>query len=206
MSDPIAEFQPRPVLLLVSGPAGCGKTTLCDRMTAAYPNALRRVVTCTTRAPRGAEVNGVDYHFLSHGEFDAQVAAERFLEHARVHSNRYGTRKSEVYAQLAAGRDLLLNLDVLGAGLVREVAQADPLLRAALVSVFIMPPGREELRARLTGRGTDSPDEVERRMRVAEDEMRRWREYDHCLVSADRESDFDRIRAVYLAAKMRVGG
>lgn len=205
LSDPIAEFKPRAVLLLVSGPAGSGKTTLCDRMTAAYPEAMKRVVTCTTRAPRGAEVNGVDYNFLSREEFEAQIAAGEFLEYAKVHSNLYGTRKREVYTQLAAGRDLLVNLDVQGAGIVREVAKADPVLRASLVSLFIMPPSREELRSRLSGRGTDAAEEVERRMGVAEHEMARFREYDHCLVSADRESDFERIRAVYLAAKMRVG-
>lgn len=204
-SDPIAEFKPRPVLLLVSGPAGSGKTTLCDRMTAAYPEAMKRVVTCTTRAPRGAEANGVDYNFLSREEFEAQIAAGEFLEYAKVHSNIYGTRKREVYTQLAAGRDLLVNLDVQGAGIVREVAQNDPVLRASLVTLFIMPPSREELHTRLSGRGTDHAEEIARRMAVAEHEMLRYREYDHCLVSADRESDFERIRAVYLAAKMRVG-
>ncbi len=204
-SDPISEFRPRALLLLVSGPAGSGKTTLCDRMTAAYPEAMKRVVTCTTRAPRGAEATGVDYHFLSREEFEEQVAAGDFLEYAKVHSNLYGTRKREVYTQLAAGRDLLVNLDVQGAGIVRDVAGRDPVLRDSLLSLFIMPPSREELRARLSGRGTDAAEEVERRMAVAEHEMARFREYDHCLVSADRDSDFERIRAVYLAAKMRVG-
>lgn len=202
--DPIAAFRPRPVLLLVSGPAGSGKTTLCDRMTAAYPEALRRIVTCTTRPPRGPEKNGVDYHFLSREEFEDQVRAGEFLEHARVHQNLYGTRKREVLTQLAEGRDLLLNLDVQGAGLVRETASGDPLLRRALVTLFILPPDREELRSRLAGRGTDSAEEIERRMRVAELEMARFTEYDHCLRSSDRETDFNRIRAVYEACKMRV--
>ncbi|MDR1816925.1 MAG: guanylate kinase [Puniceicoccales bacterium] len=202
-----AEFapSPRPLLLLVSGPAGCGKTTLCDRMTAFFPPAvLRRVVTCTTRAPRGTERDGHDYHFLARDAFEREAAAGNFLEHALVHGNRYGTRRSDVLDALRAGNDLLLNLDVQGADSVRAAAAGDPVLRAALVSMFILPPSRAELRRRLAGRGTDHPDEIERRLRVAESEMQmRWR-YDYCLVSGDREADFERVKAVYLAEKMRV--
>lgn len=192
------------MLLLVSGPAGSGKTTLCDRMTAAFPQAIRRVVTCTTRAPRGTEKHGTDYFFLSREEFERGIEAGDFLEHAQVHSNRYGTRHAQVREILDAGRDVLLNLDVQGAATVRRMAEKDARLARSLVSVFIMPPSVEELRARLTGRGTDAEDEIERRMRVALDEMARWREYDYCLVSGSRERDFERIRAIYLAAKMRV--
>ena len=197
-------FSPKPILLLVSGPAGCGKTTLCDRMLEAFPREISRAVTCTTRAPRGNEQDGVDYFFLSREAFEAGVKNGDFLEHAQVHSNRYGVRHAQVESILAAGKNVLLNLDVQGAATVRKLAETNARIREALVSVFIMPPSFEELRARLTGRGTDAPDEIERRMQVAIDEMKRWREYDYCLVSGDREADFSHIRALYAAAKMRV--
>lgn len=201
---PFPVFLTRPLLFLVSGPAGSGKTTLCDRMTAAFPDNILRVITCTTRAPRGGEKDGVDYHFFSQEIFDAKVVAGEFIEHAYVHRNRYGSLKADVLTHLERGHDLLLNLDVQGADTVRAVAKGDAVLCRSLVSLFLMPPSREELRARLSGRGTDSPEEVEHRMRVAEEEMLRWNRYDYCLVSRSREEDFERIKSLYLAEKMRV--
>ena len=142
------------------------------------PEEISRAVTCTTRAPRGNEQDGVDYFFLTREAFEAGVQNGDFLEHAQVHSNRYGVRHAQVESILAAGKNVLLNLDVQGAATVRKLAATNTRIREALVSVFIMPPSVEELRARLTGRGTDAPDEIERRMRVALDEMKRWPEYD----------------------------
>jgi guanylate kinase len=173
-------------------------------MTAAFPENILRVITCTTRAPRGGEKDGVEYHFFSSDIFEAKVAAGEFLEHARVHRNCYGSLKADVLTHLECGHDLLLNLDVQGADTVRAVAKGDAVLRRSLVSLFLMPPSREELRLRLSGRGTDSLEEVEHRMRIAEEEMLRWNRYDYCLVSRSREEDFERIKSIYVAEKMRV--
>ena len=113
------------------------------------------VVTCTTRAPRPGEVDGVDYHFLARAEFEKQITAGVFLEHATVHGNLYGPRAADVAAHLGAGFDALLNVDVQGAATIRAKGAADPRLAAALVTVFIRVSDRAELRRRLTGRGTD---------------------------------------------------
>ena len=199
-------FEPRALLLMVSGPAGSGKTTLCERLAAAFPERIRRVVTCTTRMPRKGEVDGVDYHFLDGAAFDAKVAEGEFLEYALVHGRYYGTRWADVWRGLEEGWDLLLNLDVQGADAVRLAASRDARLGGALASVFIMPPSLEALQQRLAERGTDSGEEVARRLGVARVEMEAWQRYDYCLTSGDRERDFERIRAVYLAEKMRVGG
>jgi len=193
----------RPLLIVVSGPAGSGKTTLCDRLTRAHPEAIRRVVTCTTRAPRAGERDGLDYHFLGRPEFEAQVKAGVFLEHATVHGNLYGPRAADVATHLAAGHDALLNVDVQGAATIRAKGAADPRLAASLVTVFIRVSDRTELRRRLTGRGTDAADEIERRVLAAEEELRHAGEYAHVIESGSREADFAALEAIYLAEKAR---
>jgi len=193
----------RALLIVVSGPAGSGKTTLCARLTEAYPQAIRRVITCTTRPPRGGEVDGVDYHFLARARFEQQVTQGVFLEHALVHGNLYGPRAADVAAHLDAGFDALLNVDVQGAATIRAQAAADPRLAAALVTVFIRVSDRAELRRRLTGRGTDPADEIDRRVAAAEEEIRHAGSYHHVIESGDREADFAALRGLYLAEKSR---
>jgi len=162
---------------------------------------VERVVTSTTRQPRGGEVDTVDYYFFDHDTFEAKVAAGEFYEYAHVHSNLYGTLKSEVQDKLAAGTDLLLNIDVQGAAQMRETSEKDPLLKGNVVTVFIMPPSIEELENRLRGRGTDAEDEVQRRMHVAIEEMRQSEFYDHTILSGTKDEDFATLAKIYRDTK-----
>ena len=197
-------LQSVPLLLLVSGPAGSGKTTLCERMCSTFPQCIRRVITCTTRKPRNTEIADVDYHFMDRATFEGKIAAGEFLEYAKVHQNFYGTRRADVDILLAQGFDLLLNLDVQGAASVRAAAVVDARLHRALTSIFVMPPSFEELCQRLSGRGTESIEELEHRLRVATREMEQWSFYDYRLESQGRDEDFESLKSVYLAEKMRV--
>lgn len=188
------------ILLVVSGPSGSGKTTLCRQL--ADSGEVRYSISCTTRLPRPGEVDGRDYHFLSPDDFASRLEAGDFLEHAVVHGNLYGSLKSEVTAHLAAGTDVVMDIDIQGAGQVR--ACADEIIGNALVDVFVMPPGERELFARLSGRGTDSADTIALRMTNALDEMRNWRRYTYRLQSSTREQDAAAILALLTTERMRV--
>lgn len=190
------------VLLLVSAPSGGGKTTVCAGLLEANP-ALRRVVTCTTRRPRAGEADGVDYHFLSPERFEAEVASGGFLEHATVYGNRYGTLRGSVLAELRAGRDVLLNIDVQGAESIRRAAASDAELRAALATLFLTPPSLCELEARLRGRGSEAEDVLQRRLEAAAREVAAADHFDYLLVSGTRADDLRRAQAVYDAEKIR---
>jgi guanylate kinase len=166
--------------------------------------ALWRVVTSTTRKPRGGEKNHVDYYFFDHATFEQKIADGHFYEHAHVHGNIYGTLKSEVQDKLAAGTDLLLNIDVQGAAQMRETAQTDPLLKGHVVTVFIMPRTLEELEQRLRGRATDDEDQIQRRMKVASAEMQQHELYDHTILSGSRGEDFQALQQIYFAEKAKL--
>ncbi len=192
------------LLVILAGPAGSGKSTLCERIVRECPG-FERVITSTTRAPRPGEVNGRDYHFFSEDEFDRLVAAGAFLEWARVHghSRRYGTLRRSIDEKLSARIDLCMNVDVQGVASIQRVAAGDPVLTRRLVTVFLMPPDLDELRRRLRGRAQDDDAEIERRMETARREMEQWANYDFCLRSRSRDEDFDTIRAIIAAEKHR---
>ena len=177
---------------MVSAPSGAGKTTLCD--------ALRQTpdfvysVSCTTRAPRAGEIEGDDYHFLSEQDFLARIAAGDFLEHASVHGRHYGTTREPLISNLQNGVDVLIDVDIQGAASIRNAN--DETIRRALCDVFIMPPDLDELRKRLTKRGTETPEQIETRIVTAAREMELWRDYRYTIISKSMEEDLLKFRQI----------
>jgi len=161
-------------ILVITGPSGVGKGTLIKGLLEGVPG-LQLAVSATTRKPRDGEVNGIDYHFLSEEDFDRRVAAGEFVEHAEYAGNRYGTLKSELSRP---ARGIVLEIDVQGARQVRET-----LPEARLV--FIEPPSFEDLERRLTGRASDRPEQIERRLAAAREELAAAGEFDHRIVNDD---------------------
>ena len=186
----------KPLFLVMSAPSGCGKSTLIDLLLQEYPDFVYSI-SCTTRAPRGEEEDGLDYHFLSVERFRELLAEDAFLEHAEVHGNYYGTLRRPIEEVLREGNSMILDIDVVGAAKVRHAVMhhlppEDP-MRAGYVDVFINPPSMEELRARLEGRGTDSPETIERRLANAEGEMARAGEYMYQVTNDDLQLAYRRL-------------
>lgn len=192
----------RQILLLISGPAGSGKTTLCNRMMEAYPQ-IERVVTSTTRAPRRGEQHGVDYYFFERSEFLKKVENGEFLEYAEVHGNLYGCLREEVIRKLQSGHDVLLNIDIQGAASIRTQSREDPTLKDALVTVFLTPSNTDELRQRLLSRTESDNHDLEVRLARASEEVAEERYYDFLILSSTREADFDRLAAIFHHEKLR---
>jgi guanylate kinase len=198
----MAEQNSHSLLVLISAPSGGGKTTLCQQLLQSRPD-MTRAITCTTRAPRSGETDGVDYYFLTESNFQHRVEAGDFLEHATVYGRSYGTLKSEVLEKLRGGRDVLLNVDVQGAASIRNRARQDPELGGALVSVFLTPPSMDILETRLRKRGTDAPEVVQKRLDTARQEIEQWTQFDYLLISGSIDEDLRRMQAVVEAEKMR---
>jgi guanylate kinase len=188
------------ILLLVSGPSGSGKTTLCRRLADEHEAVYS--TSCTTRPAREGERNGHDYHFLTREKFQEKVADGDLLEHAEVHGNFYGTLRSEVLNHISSGTDVVMDIDVQGADQVRDCT--DAAIQAALVDLFVMPPTEEELRNRLTGRGTDSDEVIALRMKNALGEIEYWPKYNYRLLSGTHEEDYAKFKSLLVAERLNV--
>lgn len=185
------------ILFILSGPSGAGKTTLLESLDKNRDFAYS--VSCTTRAPRPGEIDGEDYHFMSESEFQRRLAGNEFLEHALVHGNHYGTLRETVMQNLSRGVDVLLDIDIQGAVMVREYGGGE--FRDHIADVFITPPGLDILRVRLKKRATETPETLALRLKNATEEMRRWREYRYTILSTTPEEDHRQFRAVMQAER-----
>jgi guanylate kinase len=181
-------------LFVVVAPSGAGKTSLVNAVLRAEPG-IRLSVSYTTRAPREGEVEGRDYHFVSRAAFEAMIAAGDFLEHANVYGNYYGTSRRWIEAELEGDHDVLLEIDWQGAMQVRA-------LFPRMVGIFILPPSIEELRRRLTARGKDSPEAIERRMASAREEISHVLEFEYIIVNEQFDVAIADLQAVVRASRL----
>ena len=185
------------ILFVISAPSGAGKTTLCTALRTTRDFVYS--VSCTTRPPRPGEIEGEDYYFLTLDQFRAYVDAGEFLEHAEVHGNFYGTLRGKVLDNLQVGVDVLIDIDTQGATTIR--ANEHQVIRDALADVFIMPPSRDELRRRLVKRGSETPEQIDRRLTNAAREVARWRDYRYTIISGSVEEDLAKFRAIMKAER-----
>ena len=185
----------RPLLIVVSAPSGAGKSTLCNRLVKERAS-VEYSISCTTRAPRGAEQDGEHYYFLSSKEFRQRVRRGEFLEHAKVHGNRYGTLADTVQFAMEEGRHIILDIDVQGVHQLRSSLQTmeeRSLIRRGFLDIFIEPPSLEVLENRLRKRGTDSGAVIRKRLKNAAKEMQAAEAYTHRLVNDQLDPTYERL-------------
>jgi guanylate kinase len=186
----------RGLLLVLSSPSGAGKTTIAHRLIAA-DSGLTLSVSVTTRPPRQGEVDGRDYLFISPERFSAMMARGEFLEHAVVFGHSYGTPRCPIEEALAAGRDVVADVDWQGAQQLTEKLPCD------LVAVFVLPPSLDALRTRLLARAQDSASVVSTRMAKSAEETSHWSEYDYVIVNHDIEESIAQAHAIVTAERLR---
>ena len=189
------EFQRRGVMLVIASPSGAGKSSISRALFGADPN-IRLSVSVTTRARRTDEVDGKHYHFIDVPTFKRMQADGELLESAEVHSNFYGTPRAKVEEQLAAGNDILFDIDYQGTLQLYRNSRKD------MVTVFILPPSIKELRARLERRAQDSVGTIEKRLQNARTEMEHFSEYDYVIVNEDLEASTQRVRSILVSARL----
>lgn len=186
----------RGLMFILSSPSGTGKTTIARRLLA-EDGHIRMSVSATTRSIRPGEVDGRDYHFVAQDQFDRMVEGEEFMEWAHVFGNSYGTPKAQIRAGLKTGQDFLFDIDWQGTQQLFQKAETD------VVRVFLLPPSLDELRRRLTSRGTDSAEVIAGRMARAQAEISHWDGYDYVVVNDDIEACFAKVVEILAAERMR---
>ncbi len=189
-------LQRRGLMFILSSPSGAGKTTI-SRMLLDRDPEISLSVSATTRPMRPGEVDGVHYHFVTQAEFDRMVEADEFYEWATVFGNSYGTPKAQIRTGLKEGRDYLFDIDWQGTQQLYQKDQQD------VVRVFILPPSIDELRRRLTGRGTDSPEVIAARMERARAEISHWDGYDYVVINDDVEACYNQVCEILHAERMK---
>lgn len=185
----------RGLMLILSSPSGAGKSTLTRNLKT--ENNLDLSVSVTTRAKRPSEIDGVHYRFVDRPSFDQMKQHNDLLEWAEVHGNGYGTPRKEVEASLAAGRDVLFDIDWQGTQQIVAKARAD------VVTIFILPPSMAELRSRLVRRAEDAPDVIAKRLGNARDEIARWNKYDYVIINDDLQAAYESVKAILTAERLK---
>ncbi|WP_246660442.1 guanylate kinase [Nitratireductor sp. XY-223] len=193
---PSTNVKRRGLMLVLSSPSGAGKSTIARNLLE-NDNDLNLSVSVTTRKRRGSEIDGVHYHFLSDVEFQRLRDTDALLEWAEVHGNHYGTPREPVERSMAAGNDMLFDIDWQGALQLQEKMPAD------VVSVFILPPSLAELRSRLHRRAEDSEAVIDKRLENSREEMEHWRDYDYVVINDDLDRAYSAVRSIVLAERLR---
>lgn len=189
-------MRPRGNIFIISAPSGAGKTTLCKEIVKVLPN-LRFSVSYTTRQPRDGEVNGEDYNFIDEKRFKEMIGNNEFAEWAEVHGNYYGTSKKVLDDIIDSGFDVILDIDIQGASQIKKNIEGG-------VYIFVLPPSMEELRKRLDIRGQNRPEEIQRRLRRAIDEIKEYKNYDYVIVNDIFEEALNVLKSIIIAEGKRV--
>ncbi|MFN3479161.1 MAG: guanylate kinase [Thermodesulfovibrionales bacterium] len=183
-------------IFIISAPSGAGKTTLCKEVVKLLPN-LRFSVSYTTRQPRDGEINGEDYNFIDEKRFREMIADGAFAEWAEVHGNYYGTSKEALNAIIESGQDVILDIDVQGAAQIKKNIEGG-------VYIFVLPPSIEELRRRLDIRGQNPPEEIQKRLKRAVEEIKEYKNYDYVIVNDIFAEALTALKSIIIAEGKRV--